>query len=129
MDRVLGWNGYCGFYMSNQRLGRFLGGLVLGSVVGTVVGLLVAPRSGKETRQLLKKSAEALPELAEDLSINVQVQANRLSGSALRNWDETLIRLKEAISAGLEASQQQQTLYNPEAQNPLPESSKTTGEP
>ncbi|HBW56796.1 MAG TPA: gas vesicle protein, partial [Oscillatoriales bacterium UBA8482] len=89
--------------MSNQRLGRFLGGLVLGSVVGTVVGLLVAPRSGKETRQLLKKSAQALPELAEDLSTNVQLQANRLSESALRNWDETLIRLKEAISAGLEA--------------------------
>ncbi|KEI68118.1 hypothetical protein A19Y_3326 [Planktothrix agardhii NIVA-CYA 126/8] len=100
----------------------------MGSVVGTVVGLLVAPRSGKETRQLVKKSAEALPELAEDLSTNVQVQANRLSESALRNWDETLIRLKEAISAGLEASQQQQTLYNPEAQKPISESSKTTGE-
>lgn len=114
--------------MSNQRLGRFLGGLVLGSVVGTVVGLLVAPRSGKETRQLLKKSAEALPELAEDLSTNVQIQANRLSGSALRNWDETLVRLKEAISAGLEASQQQQTLYPREAPNPFPESSKTPGE-
>ena len=93
-----------------------------------MVGLLVAPRSGKETRQLVKKSAEALPELAEDLSTNVQVQANRLSESALRNWDETLIRLKEAISAGLEASQQQQTLYNPEAQKPISESSKTTGE-
>ncbi len=62
MGRVRGWNGYCGFYMSNQRLGRFFGGLVLGSVVGVVVGVLVAPRSGKETRQLLKKSAEALPE-------------------------------------------------------------------
>ena len=56
------------------------------------------------------------------------MQANRLSESALRNWDETLIRLKEAISAGLEASQQQQTLYNPEAQKPISESSKTTGE-
>ncbi|OIP70657.1 MAG: gas vesicle protein [Oscillatoriales cyanobacterium CG2_30_40_61] len=114
--------------MSNQRLGRFLGGLVLGSVVGTVVGLLVAPRSGKETRQLLKKSAQALPELAEDLSTNVQLQANRLSESALRNWDETLIRLKEAISAGLEASQQQQTLYKSETEKHLPESAKTTGE-
>jgi gas vesicle protein len=116
------------FNMSNQRLGQFLGGFVLGSVVGTVVGLLVAPRSGKETRQLVKKTAEALPELAEDLSTNVQLQANRLSESALRNWDETLIRLKEAISAGLEASQQQQTLYKPQAENHLPESAKTTGE-
>jgi len=115
--------------MSNQRLGQFLGGFVFGSVVGTVVGLLVAPGSGKETRQLLKKSAAALPELAEDLSTNVQLQANRLSGSALRNWDETLIRLKEAVAAGLEASQQQQqTLYKPEVENHLPESQKTIRE-
>ncbi|VXD24444.1 conserved hypothetical protein [Planktothrix serta PCC 8927] len=114
--------------MSNQRLGQFLGGFVFGSVVGTVVGLLVAPGSGKETRQLLKKSAAALPELAEDLSSNVQLQANRLSGSALRNWDETLIRLKEAVAAGLEASQQQQTLYKPEVENHLPESQKTIRE-
>ncbi|MBD2484209.1 MULTISPECIES: YtxH domain-containing protein [Planktothrix] len=111
--------------MSNQRLGQFLGGFVLGSVVGTVAGLLVAPRSGKETRKLLKKSADALPELAEDLSTNVQLQANRLSESALRNWDETLIRLKESIAAGLEASQQQrQTQQKLEVENHLPESQK-----
>lgn len=111
--------------MSNQRLGQFLGGFVLGSVVGTVAGLLVAPRSGKETKQLLKKSADALPELAEDLSTNVQLQVYRLSGSARRNWDETLLRLKEAIAAGLEASQQQrQTQQTVETENHLPESQK-----
>jgi gas vesicle protein len=111
--------------MSNQRLGQFLGGFVLGSVVGTVAGLLVAPRSGKETRQLIKKSADALPELAEDLSTSVQLQVYQLSGSARRNWDETLLRLKEAIAAGLEASQQQrQTQQKLEVENHLPESPK-----
>lgn len=90
--------------MSNKRSGLFIGGLLVGSAIGAVTGLLVAPRTGKETRQILKKSAEALPELAEDLSTSVQLQADRLSESALRNWDETLIRLKEAIAAGLEAT-------------------------
>jgi gas vesicle protein len=87
--------------------GLFVGGLFLGAVVGAVAGVLVAPRSGKETRQLLKKSADALPELAEDLSTSVQIQADRISESALRNWDGTLARLREAISAGLEASQRE----------------------
>lgn len=77
----------------------------MGAAVGAITGLLLAPKTGRETRQLLKKSASALPELAEDLSATVQQQADRLSESALRNWDGTLTRLREAIAAGVEASQ------------------------
>ncbi|MBW4647799.1 MAG: YtxH domain-containing protein [Kastovskya adunca ATA6-11-RM4] len=92
--------------MSNKSSGSFIGGLLLGSAIGTITGLLIAPRTGRDTRQLLKKSADALPELAEDLSTSVQLQADRLSESALRNWDSTLGRLREALAAGVEASQQ-----------------------
>jgi len=92
--------------MANNRSSSFFGGLLVGATLGTVAGLIAAPRSGRETRYLLKKSADALPELAEDLSTNLQIQADRLSESALRSWDETLLRLREAIAAGLEASQQ-----------------------
>lgn len=94
--------------MSNNRAGSFIGGLLLGSAIGTLTGLLIAPRTGRETRQLLKKSADALPELAEDLSTTVQLQADRLSESALRNWDETLLKLRQAIAAGIEATQREQ---------------------
>ncbi|MDZ7962175.1 MAG: YtxH domain-containing protein [Aulosira sp. DedQUE10] len=90
--------------MSNNRSGVFFGGLMLGATIGALTGLLVAPRTGRETRKLLKKSADALPELAEDLSTSVQIQADRLSANALRNWDETLDRLREAIAAGVDAS-------------------------
>ncbi len=93
--------------MSKKSAGSFIGGLLLGSAIGTVTGLLIAPRTGRDTRQLLKKSADALPELAEDLSTSVQLQADRLSESALRNWDGTLMRLREAIAAGIEASQRE----------------------
>ncbi|MBF2063038.1 MAG: YtxH domain-containing protein [Calothrix sp. C42_A2020_038] len=90
--------------MSNNRSGKFIGGLMVGATLGALAGLLVAPRTGKQTRQLLKKSANALPELAEDLSTSVQIQADRISTNALRNWDETLERLKEALAAGIDAS-------------------------
>lgn len=102
--------------MAKKSAGSFIGGLLLGGAVGTVVGLLIAPRTGRDTRQLLKKSADALPELAEDLSTSVQLQADRLSESALRNWDSTLTRLREAIAAGLEASQREKLeLKQPQA--------------
>ncbi len=90
--------------MSNNRSGTFVGGFLLGALVGTVAGVLLAPRTGRETRQLLRKSADALPELAEDLSTTIQLQADRLSESAQRSWDGTLSRLKDAIAAGVEAS-------------------------
>lgn len=103
--------------MSN-RSGVFIGGVLLGAAIGTLTGLVLAPRSGRETRQILKKSADALPELAEDLSTSVQLQADRLSESALRNWDETLDRLREAIAAGIEASQQERQALNQEISPP-----------
>jgi len=93
--------------MSNNRSGVFIGGLMLGATIGALAGLLAAPRTGRETRKLLKKSADAIPELAEDLSTSVQIQADRLSANALRNWDETLDRLRDAIAAGIDASQRE----------------------
>lgn len=105
--------------MSNNRSGAFVGGLLVGAALGTLAGILMAPRSGRETRQLLRKSADALPELAEDLSSSVQLQADKLSESALRNWDSTLVRLRDAIAAGLEATQrEQQVIREPENEFP-----------
>ena len=89
--------------MSGNRSGGFLGGIIIGVAAGAIATLLAAPRTGQETRRILKKSAEALPDLAEDLSTSVQIQADRLSEGALKRWDETLLRLKEAIAAGVEA--------------------------
>lgn len=98
--------------MSKNRSGSFIMGMLVGTAIGAIAGILVAPRSGRQTRQRLKKSVEALPELADDLAKTVQSQADRLSESTLRNWDETLQRLREAIAAGLEASKQERETLN-----------------
>ncbi|MEM8780107.1 MAG: YtxH domain-containing protein [Cyanobacteria bacterium P01_G01_bin.49] len=101
--------------------GLFVAGIVVGGVLGTVTGMLMAPRSGRETRRILKKSADALPEMAEDLSTTVQLQADRFSESTLTNWGETLTRLKEAIAAGIEATQTEipeTSLPKSESKNP-----------
>jgi gas vesicle protein len=94
--------------MSNTRSSTFLGGLLIGTAIGAVSGVLLAPKSGKETRRLVNKSLQAMPELAEDISSNVQLQADRLSETSLRNWEATLKRLREAIAAGVAASQLEQ---------------------
>ena len=93
--------------MSKQNpTGVFVGGLIIGSAIGTVLGLLIAPRTGKETRKVIKKSADALPEIAEDLTTSIQLQADRLSESTLENWEGTLDRLRTAIAVGIETSRE-----------------------
>ncbi|ESA34486.1 gas vesicle protein [Leptolyngbya sp. Heron Island J] len=91
--------------MSQNRSDNFITGLVAGTALGTVLGILIAPRSGKHTRKVLKKSADAVPDMIEDLSTSLQFHADRLSHTTLQNWDSTLERLKEALIAGQAASQ------------------------
>jgi gas vesicle protein len=76
--------------------GKFLGGLLIGGAIGAALGILFAPRSGKETRQMLKKSVAGIPELSE-LAENVQQQTQR-------TLEEAMQRLQEAIAVGQEAS-------------------------
>ena len=98
--------------MSNQKSGLFISGLLLGSVIGTATGLLIAPRTGKKTRQLVKKSASAIPQLTTDLSTSLKFQTDRFSDSATNSWEEILERVKQAIAAGLEASQKQRKILS-----------------
>jgi gas vesicle protein len=107
--------------MSDNRSnssGSTFSGFLLGAIAGVVTGVLVAPRTGKETRKIIKKSADALPEMVEDLSTSLQLQANRLSETTLKNWEGTLERLKEAIAAGVEASQKE--ISEPSEPDPPP---------
>ena len=98
--------------MSNQKSGLFISGLLLGSVIGTATGLLIAPRTGKKARQLVKKSASAIPQIATDLSTSIKFQTDRFSDSATNSWEDILERLKQAIAAGLEASQKERKILS-----------------
>lgn len=106
--------------MAERNGGAFVGGVLIGGAVGAIAGLLFAPRSGKDTRKILKKSLEALPELAEDLSDSLQLHADQLSETARRNWEDTLQRLQEAIAAGIEASQTEAQRLDAEEEELLP---------
>lgn len=93
--------------MENHQTNGFTGGLLVGAALGAIVGLLAAPRPGRETRQILKKSADALPALMEDLASTIQLHRDHLSAAALVNWDHTLERLRLAIAAGQDATRQE----------------------
>ena len=53
--------------MSNNNGEAFIKGVLLGTVAGVVAGILLAPKSGEETREDIKKLAEDLKDKATDL--------------------------------------------------------------
>lgn len=53
--------------MSSNGTESFFKGLLLGSVAGVVAGILLAPKSGEETREDIKKLALELKEKAVDI--------------------------------------------------------------
>ena len=55
--------------MGNEHSGPGFGtGLVLGGIIGALAGLLLAPRSGEETRAQVKVSTAGLRQKAEELT-------------------------------------------------------------
>lgn len=66
----------------------FVAGVVLGIVVGAVSGVLLAPRSGEDTREHLRKQANELGETIKDKSQEIIAAGKRQVNSALRSKRE-----------------------------------------
>jgi gas vesicle protein len=100
-------------FMADKHRGTFIGGIIIGAAIGTVTGLLIAPRTGRDTRKILNKTVSAVPQMAEDIASSVQFQADRIADTASDRWHGTLDRLATAISAGIVASQSVRKLNDP----------------
>ncbi|NET48058.1 MAG: YtxH domain-containing protein [Merismopedia sp. SIO2A8] len=92
---------------SDKATGAFIGGMLVGVAMGAIAGLLSAPQNGQTTRKRIKDSADALPDLVDDVSTTVQFYAEQLTESSLNRWDQTLLRVRNAITTGLIVSEQE----------------------
>lgn len=69
---------------ANSGSDPFMIGLLMGAVVGAVVAGLLAPRSGAQTRALVRERGLELKDRAEDVVLRAQTVAN-----------ETLARVRQ----------------------------------
>lgn len=85
---------------NNNSTGTILGSLIVGALAGAVTALLLAPQSGNETREKLKKEAEKLKaeldKYANDFSEKAKNAKTELeekirkTEAELRDYDEEL---------------------------------------
>lgn len=85
----------------------YLGWFFLGAIVGAGVALILAPRAGQETRELLKEKSEELARRAGEFATEAQVRAGDLFEKGRELFEEQTERLVSAFEAGKAAMKEE----------------------
>ncbi|EKE02835.1 MAG: hypothetical protein ACD_20C00326G0004 [uncultured bacterium] len=83
-----------------MSVGKFLGGFVIGGVVGGLIGVLLAPRSGDETRKMITDSSVDVYRNSEESVRELQSKANAVMDDIQKKGDELLGKIQDVIKKG-----------------------------
>ncbi|MDQ5988544.1 MAG: hypothetical protein CSYNP_04304 [Syntrophus sp. SKADARSKE-3] len=86
-----------------MAMNDLLKGLALGALAGVICGILFAPKSGRETREDIRKSTTDLCDKAKEQYHQVVEKMENLAGRGRETYAEKKERLKKAVEAGVEA--------------------------
>ncbi|MDX2085630.1 MAG: YtxH domain-containing protein [Candidatus Melainabacteria bacterium] len=89
--------------MSSSSFDKFVLGALVGGVLGAIIGILTAPRSGRETRELL--SSEVKGRYDESMDV------------LKRNVDESVDRVKHTYDRSVDRVQQELTQLKDKAES------------
>lgn len=78
----------------NNDFGAFFAGLVIGGLVGAAAALLSAPKSGEETRTIIKEKGIELRDRAVEVSSEARHKAETALEEARVRADDALIDLR-----------------------------------
>lgn len=77
--------------------GKFVGGLFIGGMVGGLLGVLLAPRSGSETRQKIVDETNATYKKAELSLQEMQKQTEKAIEDLQKSGQEVLRKVADSI--------------------------------
>jgi len=95
--------------MANDRndAAGYLGWFFLGGVVGAAAALLLAPKAGRETRELLAERSGEVARKAQELANEAQGRAGEWLDKSRELFEEQTQRLVAAFEAGKEAMREE----------------------
>ena len=88
--------------MSEENSGAGVGYFLAGLGIGAVIALLFAPRSGKETRDMIAHKAEE----GRDFVVTKSEEIRKQAEDAVEKGKDLVNKQKELLSAALEAGKQ-----------------------
>jgi len=81
-----------------MSVGKFFAGFIIGGCVGGVIGVLLAPRSGEETRQMLAENSSELYKNAESSIKEIQGKADYVMEEIQKKGDDLLKKVQDVIN-------------------------------
>ncbi|OGL10727.1 MAG: hypothetical protein A3I14_13970 [Candidatus Rokubacteria bacterium RIFCSPLOWO2_02_FULL_73_56] len=85
----------------------YLGWFFLGAVVGAAAALLLAPKTGAETRELLTEQGNEMARRARELAAEAQGRAGEWIDKSREIFEEQTQRLMGAFEAGKDAMREE----------------------
>ncbi|OFX14882.1 MAG: hypothetical protein A2Z18_09630 [Armatimonadetes bacterium RBG_16_58_9] len=82
---------------------HFLTGLGIGALVGAVTALLLAPKSGKETRDDIKQAADEMRAKADKVIHDLTESGDELVKKSKEILETTKAKVQQAVDSGKEA--------------------------
>jgi gas vesicle protein len=99
----------------NSDAAGYIGWFFLGAVAGAAAALLIAPKSGRETRDLLAEHGEEVLNKARGAAGEAKVKAGDLFGKGREYFEEQTNRLITAFEAGKSAMREEIRQGRPDA--------------
>ena len=75
----------------------FLGGFVTGAAIGAIAGILLAPKSGEETREQLSEMASDVAKKTDETVKDIKRKAETLITDAQEKSEEIMGKLQEML--------------------------------
>ena len=88
--------------MNDNNSGGFVTGLLIGGIIGALVGLLLAPKSGAETRAELLKKGDAWRSQADEMAAEMRNCGMAHVGEVSQRFGPAVDTLRERGSATME---------------------------
>ena len=85
---------------------KFLAGFIVGGAIGAIAGVLLAPKSGEETRAMLADGAKEAMKRADETVKEIQSKADDVVSDMQRKVDEIKEKLQNLINQQKEAKQE-----------------------
>ena len=77
---------------------KFLAGFIVGGAIGAIAGILLAPKSGEETRAMLADGAKEAMKRADETVKEIQSKADDVVSDMQKKGDELRDKLQSLIN-------------------------------
>lgn len=78
--------------------GKFIAGFVVGGAIGAIAGILLAPKSGEETRKMIADSAQDLVKRADETAKQIQSKADDAVTELQKRGEEIKTKLQDLVN-------------------------------